>query len=194
MFLLVDNYDSFTYNLAALFKKLGCELTILKNDQFVDCEKFEGIILSPGPSSPVNSGTTLKYISKYIGLKPIFGVCLGMQAIGFSLGFKIRHSKTVMHGKVDQINIKSHNCLFKGIKSLKAVRYHSLAVDIPKEHRYVSAIAKSDSEIMAIEDVSKGFFAVQFHPESFLSEYGDKIGKNFIDFCKMKNLEGRDGK
>ena len=182
MFLLVDNYDSFTFNLYALFKTLNADIKVIKNSEFVSAEKFKGIILSPGPSNPSNSGTTLKYLENYLGKKPIFGVCLGMQAIGYALGFNIKHAKTVMHGKSDRINIYRKVVLFKNMSNFNAVRYHSLAVNIDEQHRYVTGVAKSDKEIMAMEDIDKKFFGVQFHPESFLSDNGKTIVENFLKF------------
>ncbi len=182
MFLLIDNYDSFTFNLYACFKLLNTDVTVVKNTEFVSASKFKGIILSPGPSNPENSGTTMKYIEEYAGKKPIFGVCLGMQCIGSYLGFKIKHAQSVMHGKRDTVNIFQNSILFDNMDNFNAVRYHSLAVDINGSHPIVTAVAKSDNEIMAIEHYEKKLFGVQFHPESFLSENGSEIIKNFINF------------
>jgi len=184
MFLLIDNYDSFTYNLYALFRNSNIDVCIIKNtDYFMDASRFKGIIFSPGPSCPSNSGATLKYINEYLGKKPILGVCLGMQAIGVALGFNVKHAKSVQHGKVDEIKISKRKVLFRKLNDFKAVRYHSLAVNIPDNHSFVTATAKSDNEVMAIEDSDKKFFGVQFHPESFLSENGEILIKNFIDFA-----------
>jgi anthranilate synthase component 2 len=184
MFLLIDNYDSFTYNLKAVFENLGEKVRVIKNDVFIKADDYEGIILSPGPSSPENSGTTLKYLEKYTGEKPFFGVCLGMQSICYSLGYKIVKARTIMHGKKDIIIPKNKSVIFNNIqKEFVAVRYHSLVVS-GLEEEYITAIAKSDNEIMGYEDESKGLFGVQFHPESYLSELGEKIVQNYIDFCR----------
>jgi anthranilate synthase component 2 len=184
MFLLVDNYDSFTYNLYALFFKCGVNLKIVKNSEFLPAAEYEGIILSPGPSNPANSGNTLRYIEDYMGQIPIFGVCLGMQCVGYKLNFKIKRAESVMHGKVDKINILNRKILFKNLNDFQAVRYHSLAVDINKDNDLVTALSESDNETMAIEDIDRKFFGVQFHPESFLSDYGLNIARNFIKFVR----------
>ncbi len=183
MYLLVDNFDSFTYNLYALFKSQGAEVDIVKNTQFIDADKYEGIILSPGPSSPEQSGTTLDYIKRYLGEKPIFGVCLGMQCLGYEQGYPIKKAATVKHGKIDGIEIVRESVLFRGLpKNFNSVRYHSLAVDVSDET--VTAISASDGTVMAMEDPEKKYFGVQFHPESFMSESGEIIVKNFLEFVK----------
>jgi len=182
MFLLVDNYDSFTYNLYALFKSLGIEIKVVRNDEFIKGD-FEGIIISPGPSHPKNSGTSLEYIDFYKSEVPIFGVCLGMQAICYYLGFTVDRARTIQHGKRDRVLIKKDSCLFKGLPdSFYAVRYHSLSVKGIDS----IAISETDNEAMAFEDVNNLLFGVQFHPESFLSEYGDVIANNFIKICNKK--------
>ncbi len=187
MFLLVDNFDSFTYNLYALLKNTGADVEIVKNNApLKKSYDYRGIILSPGPSSPENAGNLLDYINFYKGKIPIFGVCLGMQAIGFYEGYTIRGAKTIQHGKVDKIIPYSDSILFEGIKTeFDAVRYHSLVVDIPVSNPKVKAVSKSDGEVMAYEDRENKLFGVQFHPESILSQYGDRILKNFINFCNF---------
>ena len=186
MYLLLDNYDSFTYNLYALCVKSKMNLIVKKNDEpIISIKNLKGIIISPGPSSPENSGNTLKYLEKYAGKIPIFGVCLGMQCIGYFLGFKIKKANSIMHGKVDEIKVTKKSILFNKIPAkFKSVRYHSLAVKISKDSAFVKAIAKSDSEIMSIEDEKNMLFGVQFHPESYFSEFGGKIIKNFKYFCE----------
>ncbi|HOJ49727.1 MAG TPA: aminodeoxychorismate/anthranilate synthase component II [Spirochaetota bacterium] len=180
MFLLVDNYDSFTYNLYALFKSLNIEVKVVKNREFIK-NGFEGIIISPGPSHPKNSGLTLDYIDYYKGKIPIFGVCLGMQAICHYLGYKVDKASTIQHGKKDTIIIKKGNILLKDLpKKFYAVRYHSLSV----KGIDPIAVSETDNEAMAFEDSKNYLFGVQFHPESFLSEYGIEIATNFIKICK----------
>ena len=184
MFLLIDNYDSFTYNLKALFENIGEKIRVVKNDVFIKADDYEGIILSPGPSSPDNSGTTLKYLEKYKGKKAFFGVCLGMQAICYSEGYKVVKAKSIMHGKKDIILPETDSIIFKNIlKPFEAVRYHSLVVSDLEDSK-ITATAKSDNEVMAFEDESKGLFGVQFHPESYLSLKGEEIVKNYIGFCR----------
>jgi len=185
MYLLVDNYDSFTYNLKALFESAGVNVYTIKNDEYISADPFKGIILSPGPSNPGNSGTTLKYIEDYRGKKPIFGVCLGMQAICYSLGYNYRKAKSIMHGKIDNIIVRKRDLLFQGVPDeFKAVRYHSLVMDIPIE--FITSVSSTDNEAMSFEMVHLMLFGVQFHPESYLSEYGLTIVKNFINFCEQR--------
>lgn len=187
MFLLIDNYDSFTYNLYSMFKNLGQEVDIIKNDEFIPAEKYDGIIISPGPSNPSKSGTTLKYLQDYTGKKPIFGVCLGMQCICHYLGMTIRRANTVKHGKLDNIKKCKESILLKGIpETFSAVRYHSLAADAAG---IAVAESASDGEIMAVEDISKRLFGVQFHPESYLSNCGEKIIENFIEYASSSKKE-----
>lgn len=182
MFLLVDNYDSFTYNLKALFESVGAEIYVIKNDEFIKPDKFEGIIISPGPSNPSNAGTSIKYISEYKGKMPIFGVCLGMQSICYVLGYNYRKARKIMHGKVEKIIKKKETILLKDLPDhFKAVRYHSLVVDAPE--KFITSVSDSDKEAMSFENEELKLFGVQFHPESYLSEYGDIIVKNFINFC-----------
>ncbi len=182
MFLLIDNYDSFTYNLKALFHECGAAVDVVKNDEFRSADACEGIILSPGPSTPANSGTTLRYIEQYLGRVPLFGVCLGMQAIAHVLGYPVVPARTVMHGKVDVIGVTSPSILFRGVPgSFSAVRYHSLAVEI--EERYVTSRSRGDGTIMSIEDPGTMIFGVQFHPESIMSECGQRIVRNFLEYA-----------
>jgi len=182
MFLMVDNYDSFTYNLVALFRLNGAKVDVIRNTEYKDANEYMGIILSPGPSNPSNSGSTLKYLEKYSGRTPIFGVCLGMQCIGHHLGYEVRRAKSVMHGKVDAVNISKDSKLLEGVRSgFTGVRYHSLAVTAPADK--VIATANADGECMAIEDHAKLLYGVQFHPESILSEFGDTMVKNYMKIC-----------
>jgi anthranilate synthase component 2 len=183
MFLLIDNYDSFTYNLYALFKECGTEVVVVKNDRYIPADSYQGIIVSPGPSSPKNAGTTLRFIKEYLGRIPFFGVCLGMQALAYSLGYPIVKARTIRHGKVDQILVTGESVLFKNLPAeFSAVRYHSLAVEI--DEKYVTSRSKHDNTIMSIEDREQKFFGVQFHPESILSEFGSKIIRNFLDYVE----------
>ncbi len=185
MYLLVDNYDSFTYNLYTVFCNLGVKVKVIKNNEFEDATDYKGIILSPGPSSPKNSGTTLDYIEKYKGKIPIFGVCLGMQAIGYKTGINVKKAKTIKHGKVDTVLVNKETVLFNGLpEKFKAVRYHSLVLDSIESKQYTTAVALSDSEPMSYESEENMLFGVQFHPESILSEYGMEICKNFVNFCE----------
>ncbi len=185
MYLLVDNYDSFTYNLKALFESAGVKIYVIKNDEFTKADSFKGIILSPGPSNPSNSGTTLKFIEEYKGKKPIFGVCLGMQSICYALGYPYRKARKIMHGKIEEIKVRNSNMLFKSVPDeFNAVRYHSLVVDVPDE--FITSVSTSDNEAMSFEMPDMMLFGVQFHPESYLTEHGLKIVKNFLNFCENR--------
>ncbi|MFW5807736.1 MAG: anthranilate synthase component II [Spirochaetota bacterium] len=183
MICMIDNYDSFTYNVVNYVKKCGQEVDIYSNDhQFgsIPFEDYSGIILSPGPSSPDKSGITLDVL-RTVSHKPVLGICLGMQAMGLVFGGRIVHARKTMHGKIDTV---THNgCrLFSGIpERFDAVRYHSLAVEkgsMP-DALVVTALS-SDGEVMAIRHCSLPVYGVQFHPESYLSEHGMKIIENFV--------------
>lgn len=183
MYLLIDNYDSFTYNLRALLSSCGAETDVIRNDRFVEADKYRGIIISPGPSSPENAGTSNRYLKEYAGIKPVLGVCLGMQCIGAFLGHRISHAPTIMHGKTDRIKITGDSILFKGVPdNFQAVRYHSLAVSDAGED--VTSRAESDNAAMSIENRRMKLFGVQFHPESILSECGKEIITNFIKYVE----------
>ena len=183
MYLLVDNYDSFTYNIYALFIENGCDVEVVKNSEPVRDRKFQGIILSPGPSTPENSGATLDYMEKYFGKIPFFGVCLGMQALCFYMGYKIRQAKTIRHGKKEYIIRENNSILLGGLpKRFISVRYHSLAVEC--DRNLVTSYAAYDGEYMSIEDKERYVFGVQFHPESYMSHFGFNIVKNYITFCE----------
>lgn len=183
MFLVIDNYDSFTYNIVQYFREENQEVEIIRNDDDlskIDFARFTGIVLSPGPSRPENSGITLEVIKRCDSI-PILGICLGMQAMVHSFGGRIVSATRIMHGKVDEITHFGGE-LFKGIPSpFKAVRYHSLAADrtsFPSVFE-VMAVA-SDGEIMAIRHTARFLWGVQFHPESYLTVHGRTIIRNFI--------------
>jgi anthranilate synthase component 2 len=186
---MIDNYDSFTYNLQALFRECGADIDIVKNDRYVPADRYDGIIISPGPSSPKNSGTTLRYLGEYLGRKPVFGVCLGMQAIAYSLGYPVVRAATVKHGKLDEITVTEKSVLFGNMPGhFSAVRYHSLAVDMDEAR--VTSRSKNDGTVMSIEDIEQKFFGVQFHPESILSQFGGQIVSNFLDFATSGSASG----
>jgi len=189
MFLLIDNYDSFTYNLFALFRECGADVDIIKNDAYVRADRYEGIILSPGPSSPEHSGTTLRYIREHLGSTPIFGVCLGMQALASSLGYPIVRARTIKHGKLDEISVTKESVLFRDVpRTFSAVRYHSMAA--AADERHVTSRSLGDGTVMSIEDRERKSFGVQFHPESILSQCGRQIIRNFIGFTADNSSSG----
>lgn len=186
MVLLIDNYDSFTYNLSHYVQSLGSEVLVLRNDAMSAEAMFalraKAAIISPGPSSPKNAGVCVEFIKMYAGQIPIFGVCLGMQAIAEALGGQIVLAKRVMHGKVDSIN-HNGNGAFKGIPSpMSVVRYHSLAVDYNTIPSCLEITAtSSDGEIMGIRHKDFLLEGVQFHPESIMSYGGKRILANFLN-------------
>jgi len=186
MFLMIDNYDSFTYNIVNYVKKHGRAIDVVTNDKdfaAIDFSKYRGILLSPGPSSPENSGITLDVL-RTLRDKPIFGICLGMQAIGLVFGAKIVHAKKTMHGKIDTIS-HTGSAIYRDVpESFDGVRYHSLAVSgdgLPDTLR-ITALS-SDGEVMALEHKELPIFGVQYHPESYLSQHGMITIKNFIEVC-----------
>ncbi len=185
MILLIDNYDSFTYNLYHYLIQAGAKKVVVKRNDEISISEIEklkpqGIVLSPGPCTPNEAGICLEVIKKLKGIFPIFGVCLGHQAIGQAFGGKI--IKTFpMHGKISEIFHKKEN-LFRNIPSpFKATRYHSLIIDRKTCPKNLKIIAETnDGIIMGIADEKLKIFGVQFHPESIASECGHKLIKNFL--------------
>ena len=189
MIILIDNYDSFTYNLVHYFQEMGQKVKVYRNDEknsdFLIKENPKYFVISPGPSSPNNAGICLELIKKNSELKspiPTFGVCLGHQAIAQVFNSKIIQSGKPVHGKVSSIH---HNSLglFNDLKSpFKATRYHSLIIDKISISKNLNITAKTkDGVIMGIQHVRLPFYGVQFHPESIATEYGHKIVKNFLN-------------
>ena len=189
MIILIDNYDSFTYNLVHYFQEMGEKVKVYRNDEknpdFLIKENPKYFVISPGPSSPNNAGICLELIKKNSELKspiPTFGVCLGHQAIAQAFNSKIIQSGKPVHGKVSLIH---HNSLglFNDLKSpFKATRYHSLIIDKKSISKNLNITAKTkDGVIMGIQHVRLPFYGVQFHPESIATEYGHKIVKNFLN-------------
>ncbi len=188
MFLLIDNYDSFTYNLYHYFLELGADVSVVRNDEISAQEaldqKAEGIILSPGPCTPDSAGICLELIEKAAGQVPIMGVCLGHQAIGQHYGGKIIGAPKVMHGKVSAITHTAKG-VFKELPSpYDATRYHSLVVDRKTFPDCLEITAESaDGVIMGLQHRSAPVYGVQFHPESIASDHGHALLKNFMDLC-----------
>ena len=190
MFLLIDNYDSFAYNLYQLVGSFVPDIMVVRNDAVtadeVETLAPEAVFLSPGPRRPENAGVCPALVRRFAGKIPIFGVCLGMQVICEALGGRVSYAKTLMHGKVSHISLEGESVLFKGMKSgFAAARYHSLSAvekSLPPALR-VTARA-DDGEIMALEDVRRLVCGVQFHPESVMTPDGAAIVKNFIDAAK----------
>lgn len=191
MILLIDNYDSFTYNLSHYLQTLGADVEVVRNDAMTADELFglgaAAAIISPGPSSPKNAGVCVEFIRKFAGRIPMFGVCLGMQSIGYAFGGNIVRAMRTMHGKISKIDHDGKGC-FKGITSpMSVVRYHSLAVEratLP-DCLEVSATAE-DGEIMGIRHKQYLIEGVQFHPESILTYGGKRLLANFLEEADAK--------
>ena len=184
--LVIDNYDSFTYNLVQYFGQLGVEQRVFRNDGINPKEALEmnpdRVLLSPGPCSPKEAGATLEIIRAFAGRKPILGVCLGHQAIGYYFGGKVVRADRLMHGKLSPILHKNTD-LFRGMPDgFQATRYHSLLVErssFPAELEITAETA--EGEIMGLRHRSLPIWGVQFHPESIATEGGMKILQNFLE-------------
>lgn len=182
---IIDNYDSFTYNLSHLVKELKAEVTVLRNDQFAlnDLKSFDKILLSPGPGIPAEAGLLLDVIRTYAGEKPILGVCLGEQAIGEVFGGKLTNLKEVFHGVQSNIRLTASDYLFEGLPQEIAVgRYHSWVVDRESFPSSLDITAVSqEGYIMALRHRELDIRGIQFHPESILTPDGKQIISNWIN-------------
>ena len=181
---IIDNYDSFTYNLAHLVKELGAEVDVLRNDKFEleELEKYDKIILSPGPGIPEEAGLLLEVIRTYAGRKPILGVCLGEQAIGQAFGGKLTNLSEVFHGIQTNVKIKNKDYIFSGLPTeIPVGRYHSWVVDTDgfPEELVLTAIS-SEGQIMALKHREYDVHGIQFHPESVLTPDGKQIVGNWL--------------
>jgi para-aminobenzoate synthetase component 2 len=185
--LIIDNYDSFTFNIVQYFKNLSEEVEVEKNDR-ITIEQIEElapkyIVISPGPHSPINAGISLDTIKKFKDKTPILGICLGHQAIGQFFGAKIVKAKHPMHGRQSKVE-HDQKTIFSGIPTpFTVTRYHSLIIDktsIPSELEISSR--SDDGEIMGVRHKFYPIEGVQFHPESILTEYGERLLKNFLDY------------
>jgi len=185
MLLMIDNYDSFTYNLVQYLGELGQEVRVVRNDEVTvdDIGRLAParIVISPGPCTPNEAGVSLPAIARFAGKIPILGVCLGHQAIGQAFGGRIVHAKTLMHGKVSPIHHAGKG-VFRGLPSpFNATRYHSLAIEretCPAELEITAWT--DDGEIMGVRHRSLAVEGVQFHPESILTEHGHDLLRNFL--------------
>lgn len=181
---IIDNYDSFTYNLAHLVKELGAEVDVLRNDKFEleELEKYDKIILSPGPGIPEEAGLLLEVIRTYAGRKPILGVCLGEQAIGQAFGGKLTNLSEVFHGIQTNVKIKNKDYIFSGLPTeIPVGRYHSWVVNTEgfPEELVITAIS-SEGQIMALKHREYDIHGIQFHPESVLTPDGKQIVGNWL--------------
>jgi anthranilate synthase component 2 len=188
MILMIDNYDSFTYNIVQYCRELGADLKVIRNNE-MDADEImelnpEKIILSPGPSTPDDAGVTLEVIEEFAkGNTPILGICLGHQSIAQVFGGEVIKAARMMHGKTSQVKIDQVTPIYNGIpEEFRATRYHSLTVsqnNLPKSIE-VTSHSMDDGEIMSIQVKGKPIYGVQFHPESIMSEYGHEILDNFL--------------
>lgn len=186
--LLIDNYDSFVYNIARYVRELGHECIVYRNDKVTLQEllklNLSHVILSPGPCTPNEAGLCLELVKNLHGI-PILGVCLGHQVIGQAFGAKIVKAQLPMHGKTSNIFMTNPSKIFMGLESeTKVGRYHSLVVDtenFPEQELVITAVSEQ-GEIMALEHKKFNIYGVQFHPESILTEEGYLILKNFLGF------------
>ncbi|ARJ67698.1 anthranilate synthase component II [Magnetospirillum sp. ME-1] len=191
MFLLVDNYDSFTYNLWHYLGELGAEVVVKRNDAVTVDQVLamgpQGIVISPGPCDPDKAGICLELIERAAGKIPLFGVCLGHQAIGQAFGGKVVRAPKPMHGKVDSIEHDGTG-VFKGLPSpFRATRYHSLVVEKESFPDCLHASAwTADGLVMGLVHKQLPIWGVQFHPESIETEHGHAMLRNFIDFTKTR--------
>jgi anthranilate synthase component 2 len=181
---IIDNYDSFTYNLSHLVKELGAEVTVVRNDQFrlEELEQYSKIILSPGPGIPSEAGLLLDVIRTYAGRKPILGVCLGHQAIGEVFGAKLENLSDVFHGVATPCHIIADDPIFSGIpRDITIGRYHSWVVSRESLPDCLEITAVSDeAQIMALRHRELNIRGIQFHPESVLTPDGKKMLQNWM--------------
>jgi len=187
MILMIDNYDSFTYNIVQYCLELGADLKVIRNDELsigeIEALKPEKIIISPGPATPNEAGISLEVIDYFKDKLPILGICLGHQAIAQVFGGKVVEAKNMMHGKTSTIHRSKNTCIFNGLPDdFTMTRYHSLVVENKNLPSVVipTSYSTDDKEIMSLEIKGKNIYGVQFHPESILSEYGYEILDNFL--------------
>ena len=186
MILVIDNYDSFTYNLVQYFGELGADMKVVRNDQItlaeIEALAPEKIVISPGPCSPNEAGISVPTIKHFAGKLPILGVCLGHQSIGAAFGGKIVRARQLMHGKTSPIH-HANTSVFRGLPNpFTATRYHSLAIERESLPDCLEITAwTEDGEIMGVRHKTLPIEGVQFHPESILTECGHQMLKNFLD-------------
>ena len=186
MLLMIDNYDSFTFNLVQYFCELGEEVKVVRNDEVtldeIAAMKPDRLVLSPGPCSPAEAGVCVPALQRFAGQLPILGVCLGHQSIGAALGGKVIRAAQQMHGKTSVITTDEQG-VFAGLpRQFTVIRYHSLAIEratLPAD--LIVTATSADGEIMGVRHRTLAIEGVQFHPESILSEHGHAMLKNFLE-------------
>lgn len=187
---MVDNYDSFTYNLVQYLGELGAKVTVVRNDQVgvEDIERLlpDKIVISPGPCTPKEAGISVATINRFKGVTPILGVCLGHQSIGYAFGGNIIHAKSIMHGKTSAVHHRNEG-VFKALSNpFTATRYHSLVIDQDSLPECLEITAWTQDglgnieEIMGVRHKTLAIEGVQFHPESILTEHGHDLLRNFL--------------
>lgn len=194
MILLIDNYDSFSFNLYQLLGSIGCEVKIIRNDELrveeIDMLAPNAIVLSPGPGRPEAAGVCIEVI-KQLGHKyPILGICLGHQAICSSYGMEIVYAKELMHGRQSEVTLNKDNELFKNCRgNILVARYHSLAVSELNLSKHIDIIGRAeDGEVMAIKHREFDVYGLQFHPESVMTVEGEQICRNFLDIVRKRSI------
>ncbi len=186
MLLMIDNYDSFTYNIVQYFGELGQEVKVFRNDAISLSEiarlKPDYLVISPGPCAPAQAGISLNAIREFSGKIPLLGVCLGHQSIGEAFGGKVIHAKKLMHGKVSPVH-HTQTGVFRGLPNpVICTRYHSLAIERESLPDCLEVTAwTEDGEIMGVRHKTLAVEGVQFHPESILTEHGHDMLKNFLE-------------
>ena len=197
MLLMIDNYDSFTYNLVQYFGELGADVRVYRNDQIsvneIAALAPEYIVVSPGPCTPNEAGISIEAINHFAGKVPILGVCLGHQSIGQAFGGKIIHAKQIMHGKTSMVKHKDVG-VFKGLSNpLEATRYHSLVIEQATLPECLEITAWTETEdgqideIMGVRHKELAVEGVQFHPESILTQHGHDMLRNFLEQNRREN-------
>jgi anthranilate synthase component 2 len=185
MIILIDNYDSFTWNLYHYLGDLGAETIVHRNDKIsvgqVMSAKPTAIVISPGPGVPSDAGIIIDLVKEAAGKIPVFGVCLGLQAIGEAFGGKVVRAPTQMHGKVSKVRHRDRGVFTALPQDFAATRYHSLIIDRASLPAELEVTAETDGLIMGLQHKTKNVHGVQFHPESIASEHGHQILKNFLD-------------
>ena len=183
--IIIDNYDSFTYNLSHLLKELGADVTVVRNDKFKieDLEKYDKIVLSPGPGIPSEAGLMPQVIKAYAGRKPILGICLGHQAIGEAFGAKLLNIGNVVHGVATPAHLTADDYIFKGLPAdLEVGRYHSWVVDDKDLPTCLEVTGRSDDGyIMSMRHKEYDIRGIQYHPESVLTPDGKAIINNWLN-------------
>ncbi len=190
---VIDNYDSFTFNLVHYIIQAGSEVEVFRNNKINihELKKFnpDAIVISPGPGRPEDAGISMEVVKKFSGILPILGVCLGHQTIAQSFGARIIHAKKIMHGKTSMITADGKH-LFKGVnKPFAAMRYHSLAVEEKTFPKCLAITARTDDgEIMGLRHKEHLTYGVQFHPESIMTGIGKRLIRNFVNIYRSPSL------